>query len=237
MRASDRLFSSKVKLDYSLFETASQNVELSAKYSRAVKGALQRTLVAAAVRGSVLAAGYNVDATVDLQSSTDYVHNSVQLNIGDHNWSLQQLYSNQASGQQRDLNVRLALTCPQRDVDLLAFVVQHDTEDSFGASSGLRLAPGREWNAQLALQRKTQPTRSYSADAKVSSPAESHHLHGQLVETQALIQWDLAAEYKANSHSRVSVLANYKNLSDKTKVAIFFSSSRRCCSSPRPSGQ
>ena len=217
VRTSDKLLTTKTKIEYSLFETTSQNFEVSTKYNRIVKGALQRITVSGVAQGSVFPVGYNTDFAWDFQTSPNYVENNLHVGIGDHQWDLKQLYSNQVARDQHDLTMRIALTCPQKNVDLLAFYVQQDTPTSFSASTGLRVAPGREWNGQLELEQKTESTRTYAGRLELSAPSGTRKLRVEVTETQSQ-QWDLAVEYKANKETQATLLASYKNLSSNIKV-------------------
>lgn len=208
MRLSDKLTTCKTKIGYSFMEGTSQSLELSGKFNRAVKGSLKRTTLAGIVQSSQFPQ-YNGDVSWDLQQSENYLENNIRLNAGTNQWEVKQLYS----GQPRDLNVRLAVSCKQQKIDFLVYTMFQNTDTTVSSQSGLRLSPGKQWSGKLDLIRQDfQPSRQYSGRIELSSPTANRQLRADIVQEMAK-RWDMTVEYSVNQKIEASINAVYENLS------------------------
>ncbi len=196
-------------------EGTSQNLEMSAKYSRAIKGSLKKTSLSGIIQSSQFPQ-YNGDMNWDLQRSDHYFENSLKINSGRDQWEFQQIYSLQL----RDAKFRLSVTCPQQKVDWLVFTTFQLTETTFSSQSGLKLSAGRQWTGAVDLIRQNEPAR-YGGQIQLSSPYTTRLLKTEISQ-QDKLQWNFITEYIENKNSEFSIKAVYKNPTSGLKVKHFF---------------
>ena len=208
-RLSEKLTTSKTKIGYSVMEGTSHSVEMSGKFSRAVKGSLKKTTLAGIMQ-STQWPQYNGDLSWDLQQSENYVENNVRLNTGEDLWEVQQLFS----GQPRDINVRLIVVCKRQQVYWLVATTFQNTETTLSSHSILHLSPGRQWSGQLDLIRQDdQPGRRYGGRIQLSCPTSSRQWRAEM--NQELdTGLNVVIDYSLNQKTEVSVLAVYHNASN-----------------------
>lgn len=206
----NKLITAKSKIDYSVQENTSQNLEISTKYSRTLKGALKKTTLSGIIQSSQFPQ-YNGDINWEMQRSNDYLENNLRINSGRDQWELQQLYSIQL----RDAKIRFSITCPQQKVDRLLFTSLKISESSLSSQSGLRLSPGRQWTTKLDLVHQNQPMR-YGGQLELASPTVNRQLKAEISEQNK--QWDLIVDYTKNKQKEISIAATYKNPSTGIKV-------------------
>lgn len=212
-RMTDKSVNSKTKVEYSFMEGTSHNLETSFKFGRSMKGALKRTNLAAVIQGSQYPQ-YNSEMTWDLQTSDNYAENNLRVKFGDDQWDVQQVYS----GQPRDFNARLAVTCEQQDVDWLVFTTLQNSDTSFKGQAGVKTANEKQWTGKLDLVRQDQmPGRRYGGRLELASPATTRMLRAE-VSQESLQQWDVVAEYALNQNTEMLFTGVYKNLSTDDKL-------------------
>jgi len=215
VRSSDKIFATKMKVDYSVFEATSQNLEISSKFNRITKGALQKTSVSAIFQGSQFP-GYTSEFMWEFQSSSNYLENNVHISFGDMQFDAMQLYSDVAARGQRDTNVRFSVACPKKNIDFLTSFSQKFTDNLLNSTAVLRTSPGREWATKLELLHKYEPN-FYGATVQVSTPNGSSQLRSEMTTTE-LKQIDAVIEYKSDKKIEAIVTATFKNASTDIKL-------------------